>query len=119
MEEIKKLIGLRLKEARLACDMTQPELAEAVGVSKGAIVNYETGFSAPNEEILINLMKVLHIDANYVYQDMIHKNDYTDEEKHLITLYRNAEPSARAYAFEMLEKKKKQLPGKKHGNIPL
>ena len=27
MEEIKKLIGLRLKEARLACNMTQEELA--------------------------------------------------------------------------------------------
>lgn len=110
MEEIKKLIGIRLKEARLACNMTQPALAEAVGVSKGAIGNYETGVSAPNEEILISLMKVLHIDANYVYQDMIRQNDYTDEEKHLVALFRGAEPSAREYAFEMLENHQRKTP---------
>jgi transcriptional regulator with XRE-family HTH domain len=110
MEEIKKLIGLRLKEARRACNMTQEELAKAVGITNGAIGNYETGVSAPNEDILINLMETLHIDANFVYQDFIRPNDYTDEEKHLVALFRGAEPSAREYAFEMLENHQRKTP---------
>jgi len=61
-------IGQRLKEARLMRKMTQPELAVAVGVTKGAIGNYETDISSPNEPILIKLMDVLQIDANYLYQ---------------------------------------------------
>lgn len=38
-------IGQRLKDARLARKMTQPDLAKAVGVTKGAIGNYETDVS--------------------------------------------------------------------------
>lgn len=110
MEEIKKLIGLRLKEARLACNMTQEELASAVGKTKGAIGNYETGVSAPNEDILINLMKILHIDANFIYQDLIKKQDYSDEEKYLIMLFRGADNSAKEFAVEMLANHQRKNP---------
>ena len=64
-------IGQRLKEARIACHMTQEDLAKKVGVTKGAIGNYETEVSSPKEQILIRLMEVLNIDANYLYQDFI------------------------------------------------
>lgn len=63
--------GNRLKEARVNKKMTQAELARAVGVSKGAIGNYESELSSPNEPTLINLMKVLNVDANFLYQDYI------------------------------------------------
>lgn len=115
MEAIKKLIGLRLKEARLACNMTQEELAKAVGKTKGAIGNYETGVSAPNEDILINLMDVLHIDANFVYQDLIKNQEFTDEEKYIIMLFRGAEDSAKAFAVEMLANHQRKTPATSAG----
>lgn len=62
-------IGSRLKDARIGQKLTQEELARAVGVTKGAIGNYETGVSSPKEPVLIKLMEVLNIDANYIYQD--------------------------------------------------
>ena len=68
-------IGKRLKEARLRRKMTQEDLAAAVGVTKGAIGNYETEVSSPKEAILIKLMEVLQIDANYLYQDFIQQED--------------------------------------------
>ena len=102
-------IGQRLKEARIAQNMTQPELAKAVGVTKGAIGNYETDVSSPKESILIKLMDVLHIDANYLYQDFIRSDvQITPEEKHLIDLYRGADDRAREDAVLMLSEHQKK-----------
>lgn len=60
-------LGIRIKEARLAADMTQEELAKRIGVSKNAISNYENGVSTPKVELLCAIMKHLDIDANYLY----------------------------------------------------
>ena len=95
-------IGQRLKEARLSRHMTQEDLARAVGVSKGAIGNYESGVSSPKETILIELMKVLHVDANYLYQDFIRASALTDEEMQLLTAYRSADDRARSDALRTL-----------------
>jgi transcriptional regulator with XRE-family HTH domain len=38
---MEKGIGKRIKEARLNLGLTQEELAEKIGVTKGAIANYE------------------------------------------------------------------------------
>lgn len=62
-------IGSRIKERREELEMTQVELAEIVGVSKGSIGNYESGVSAPNEKILYKLFSALKCDANFLYQD--------------------------------------------------
>ena len=104
-------IGQRLKEARLAAKMTQPQLAEAVHVTKGAIGNYETDVSSPKEDILIRLMDVLQIDANYLYQDYIHvSEEVSAEEKHLLDLYRGADDRAKEDAIRTLsEHQKKDL----------
>lgn len=60
-------IGIKIKEARLAANMTQGELAKRIGVSKNAISNYENGVSTPKVELLCAIMKHLDIDANYLY----------------------------------------------------
>lgn len=102
-------IGQRLKEARIIRQMTQEDLAKAVGVTKGAIGNYETEVSSPKESILIKLMEVLQIDANYLYQDFIRPSMLSDEEKHLVYLYRGAEAAARQIAIETLVNHQREL----------
>lgn len=64
-------IGSRIKERRTELGLTQPALAELLGVSKGAVGNYECDLSAPNEKILIKLFEILKCDANFLYQDNI------------------------------------------------
>ena len=64
-------MGTRIKEARQAANVSQEQLAKIIGVSKGAIGNYEADISHPKEEILIALMTTLNVDANYMYQDYI------------------------------------------------
>jgi transcriptional regulator with XRE-family HTH domain len=80
-------IGKRLKEARIMRKMTQEDLAAAAGVTKGAIGNYETEVSSPKEAILIKLMEVLQIDANYLYQDYIVQED--DDQQRLEALHQD------------------------------
>ena len=45
----------RLKERREKVGLTQMELANILGITKGAIGNYETGFSSPKADILYKL----------------------------------------------------------------
>lgn len=71
-------IGSRLKEARKQKKFTQEELAAKIGVTKGAIANYENQVSTPKIEILFKLIQELGVDANYIYQDYIKFKDSDD-----------------------------------------
>lgn len=97
--------GERLKEARQNNNMTQEALARAVGVSKGAIGNYESEISSPKEPILIKLMRVLSVDANFLYQDyiVIHSNDLTPEESLLVSSFRRADDSTKNNIRKILD----------------
>lgn len=96
-------IGQRLKEARLSRNMTQEELASAVGVTKGAIGNYETEVSSPKDSILVRLMDVLCVDANYIYQDYMQSgSSLKEDELMLLTYYRGADDRAKEDAMRML-----------------
>lgn len=64
-------IGSRIKEARLNKKLTQEELAQLIGVTKGAIANYENQVSIPKLDILLKLMDHLECDPNFIYQDEI------------------------------------------------
>ena len=84
-------IGSRIKERRLALDLTQEELAKCLNVSKGAIANYENEVSTPKPDILFNVISALKCDANYLFQDMVDLKDDTmlnPNEYKFITKYR-------------------------------
>lgn len=104
-------IGTRIKQRREELGITQPILAQLVGVSKGSIGNYESGVSNPNEPILIKLFEALHCDANYLYQDYIHidndtknsENKITQHERDIITAYREQPESVQIAICKMLD----------------
>lgn len=87
-------IGSRIKQRREELGLTQPELANLVGISKGSIGNYESNVSSPNEKILFKLFEVLKCDANFLYQDDFQYNlmdenvAHDSEETELLTNYR-------------------------------
>ena len=86
--------GDRLKEKREELGITQPQLAEMLGVSKGAIGNYETGLNSPRAAMLYKIFDVLHCDANFLFQDEmkeIEENEsppLTKHENQMIKKYR-------------------------------
>lgn len=114
-------IGSRLKEARIRCKMTQADLAKAVQVTTSAIGNYETGVSTPKEPVLIELMKALGVDANFLYQDYgipmsevisfssdPAKDVTSDAEYEMLLVFRNADARAREDAIALLKSHQKK-----------
>lgn len=71
--------GSRLKEKRESLNITQPQLAEMLGVSKGAIGNWETDVNSPRATLLYDLFDILHCDANYLFQDEMRELKYKDK----------------------------------------
>ena len=87
-------IGSRIKELRTKRGITQEELAQKIGVTKGANGNYENGVSSPKIELMYKLFDALDCDANYLHQDdmknSIYKDTATPEEfEKLVKPYRN------------------------------
>ncbi len=84
--------GTRLKEKREALGITQPQLAEMLNVSKGAIGNWETDVNSPRATLLYDLFDILHCDANYLFQDEtreLYENEASPEEfENIIKKYR-------------------------------
>ena len=56
-------LGEALKENRERCHMTQEFVAEAIGVSRQAVSNWETGTSDPSTSNLIALAKLFDVSA--------------------------------------------------------
>lgn len=85
-------IGKRIKEARNTLNLTQEELAKLLGVTKGAVANYEKETSHPKESVMYKMIEVLKVDANFLFQDMVNiseKNtDVTLAEYEFIKKYR-------------------------------
>ena len=86
-------IGKRIKEARTNLGLTQEELASILGVTKGAVANYEKETSHPKEPIMYKMIEALNVDANFLFQDVVNlpdrENDVTLAEYELIKKYRN------------------------------
>ena len=62
-------IGSRMKARREELGMTQTQLAEKIGVTKGAIGNYETDANSPKASMMYKIFEALQCDANYLHQD--------------------------------------------------
>ena len=54
--------GEQLRKRREELGISRAELADRLGVSRSAIGNYETGVSAPKEEVLLRLFDALGVD---------------------------------------------------------
>jgi len=80
-------IGSRIKEKREALGISQVEFARLIGVTKGAVGNYEAGTNSPKASILYRIFDVLHCDANYLYQDEIPIYAPTQNENTLLMLF--------------------------------
>ncbi len=57
--------GARLRDARLAREMTASLLAERVGLSPGSISQYESGGTGPRPPVLARLAAVLELPQAY------------------------------------------------------
>lgn len=91
-------MGSRIHQARTRKGLTQEALAEQIGVTKGAIANYENSVSFPKVDILFKLFEALEVDANFLYQDYVVFDDTSRlsvEEISLLMDYRLITPNGK------------------------
>lgn len=79
--ENKVSVGKLIKENRDRLRLTQQELADKSGLSKGTIVNYETGKRSPTMENLAKIALVLDVSAS----DLIGETDDPTPSSHTDT----------------------------------
>jgi transcriptional regulator with XRE-family HTH domain len=68
MSILRNNVGRRLRQIRRQKDITQEQLAEAVGVSAESISNIERGKNAPSFETLEKLAAVLEVEVGEFFQ---------------------------------------------------
>jgi transcriptional regulator with XRE-family HTH domain len=67
MSWLKIRFGKRLRQVRRERDLTQEQLAEAVGVSAEAVSNFERGVHAPSFETLEKLSEALRVTVHELF----------------------------------------------------
>ena len=100
--------GSRLRDKRKELGITQPALAERLGVSQSAIGSWETDVNSPRATLLYDLFDILHCDANYLFQDetkQLYKNEASPEEfENIIKKYRELDAHGKDMVTTVLQK---------------
>ena len=84
MEDKKKIIAKRIRERRLALEMTQKELASALNVTFQTISKYETCINMPDSETLDKLTTILRCSADYLLGKTDDINTYISKDNDIL-----------------------------------
>jgi len=79
MDRDQLTFGHKLRELREKNKMTQEQLAGEIGITANAIGQFERGKIFPNFETIVNIIRVLDVDANLFFSR--EGVDYPDEAK--------------------------------------
>ena len=109
----------RLKERREQLGLTQSEVASLLGITPGAVGNYENGVSTPKADILFKVFDALKCDANYLFQDEMNERSQEDaatplEMEHLVKKYRDLDEHGKKMVdFTLKEEYERSIAEKK------
>lgn len=88
--EIKKLMGLRIKELRRSKEMSQEALSERMGISAKYLSSIERGRENPTLDTLINLAQALGIDISEVFNFSLEDKSKKDLKKFIVALLKDS-----------------------------
>ena len=80
-KELRKLIGSRVKQRRLELNLTQPYVAEKMGVTASTILRYENGsIDNTKKMVLEGLSEALHVSVEWLKGETDeYETDITDK----------------------------------------
>lgn len=81
--------GDKIRAYRKACALSQPQLAEILGVTKNSITNWETGISRPELQMIPKLCQALSISADLFFGMPASKTALDKSELTHMSLYRS------------------------------
>lgn len=82
-KELRKLIGSRIKQRRLELNLTQPYVAEKMGVTASTILRYENGsIDNTKKMVLEGLSEALHVSIEWLRGETDeYETDITDKKE--------------------------------------
>ena len=97
--------GEQMRRRREELGLTRQALADRLGVFVSAVGNYETGISAPKEEVLLRLFDALEAEPNYLYRGSYRaaSGGHSDEERRLLAKYRDLPLSGRQTVHTLVD----------------
>lgn len=80
--------GDRLKELRKRSKLSQEQLAQQLGITKGMISSYETSMRMPSYHILLKISFLFNVSTDYLLgknaDDMLNISDLSEKQKAII-----------------------------------
>ncbi len=67
----KKMLGMRIKQARIAKDLTQLVLAEKINVSPNFLGDVERGLKKPSLDTLVHISNLLNVSVDSLICDSL------------------------------------------------
>lgn len=98
MTDVKKTLGLRIKELRKLRGISQEKLAEKVGIEQNNISRIENGINYPSAETLNNIALALNVDINELFC-FRHHQSYEEIYNELLSIIRNEDNARLLYKF--------------------
>ncbi|MEI3337600.1 MAG: helix-turn-helix transcriptional regulator [Clostridium sp.] len=107
------MINKRIRELRIEKELTQEDIAKMLNKSTNNISQYETGKRQPDINTIIKIAEYFNVSIDYLMgrtetrelaDDFIKKNlKLTDDEKKILSQYRNLNKEGEKQAKEYLE----------------
>lgn len=107
-------LGFRIRNARLACGLTQQELADQSNVALKTVQMIEKGQMNPSYEILYPMIKRLGISANTLFDPEI--SDTDEEIQRFIGKFQACVPANRKVLLNTLDYLAEQLLSIQYGS---
>lgn len=89
MSELKKLLGKRIREIRVARNLTQEDLSELTEIGASSISKIESGHFHPTDENLERIAKALNVEPYKLYM-FNHQKDTKELLKDIQTMLNQA-----------------------------
>lgn len=96
------ILGKRLREERIHCNMTQEQVAEYINVSTTYIGLIERGERSVTLEKLISLAECFHVTVDYLLADNLSPAD-SIQDKMLLSLWHSANEQQRNMILSLVQ----------------
>lgn len=101
MSELKKLLGKRIREIRIAKKLTQEELSELTDIGASSISKIESGHFHPTDENLERIAKALKVEPYKLYM-FNHQKDTKELLQDIQTMLNKATEEEIKLAYKVL-----------------
>lgn len=107
-----KSYGLRIKKFRLESGITVDQLADALGISKSSVRNWECGLTRPDPQYFFDLFRIFNVEPNEFFGVDGVGNMLTEQERTLVDFFRTLDAAGKdailIFAEAMSKKRKSE-----------